>query len=120
MPRARRATTPRARRRPSRHWPSRTPALLSRYQATVAELAGKGYRALGVGQSDDGKTWSIVGLISLMDPPRPDAKATIDAAEALGLNVKMVTGDDVAIGDQIANQLGHGRSSPGRERCFQG
>ena len=79
--------------------------LLSRYQGTVAELAGKGYRALGVGQSDDGKTWRIVGLISLMDPPRPDAKATIDAAKALGVNVKMVTGDDVAIGDQIAAQL---------------
>jgi H+-transporting ATPase len=79
--------------------------LLSRYQGTVAELAGKGYRALGVGQSDDGKSWSIVGLISLMDPPRPDAKATIDAAKALGVNVKMVTGDDVAIGDQIAAQL---------------
>jgi H+-transporting ATPase len=79
--------------------------LASRYQAAVAELAGKGYRALGVGQSDDGRTWSIVGLISLMDPPRPDAKATIDAAKALGVNVKMVTGDDVAIGDQIAAQL---------------
>jgi H+-transporting ATPase len=79
--------------------------LLSRYQNTVAELAGKGYRALGVGQSDDGKCWSVVGLISLMDPPRPDAKATIDAAKALGVNVKMVTGDDVAIGDQIAAQL---------------
>ncbi|MGA8649042.1 MAG: plasma-membrane proton-efflux P-type ATPase [Xanthobacteraceae bacterium] len=79
--------------------------LLSRYQATVTELAGKGYRALGVARSDDGKTWAIVGLISLMDPPRPDAKATIDAAKALGVNVKMVTGDDVAIGDQIAAQL---------------
>jgi H+-transporting ATPase len=79
--------------------------LLSRYHARVAELAGKGYRALGVGQSDDGKSWTIVGLISLMDPPRPDAKATIDAAKALGVNVKMVTGDDVAIGDQIAAQL---------------
>ena len=79
--------------------------LASRYQAAVAELAGKGYRALGVGQSDDSRTWSIVGLISLMDPPRPDAKATIDAAKALGVNVKMVTGDDVAIGDQIAAQL---------------
>jgi H+-transporting ATPase len=79
--------------------------LLSRYQGTVAALAGKGYRALGVGQSDDGKSWSIVGLVSLMDPPRPDAKATIDAAKELGVNVKMVTGDDVAIGDQIAAQL---------------
>jgi H+-transporting ATPase len=43
-----------------------------------------------------------------MDPPRPDAKETIAEAKALGLNVKMVTGDDVAIGDQIAAQLGIG------------
>jgi len=91
--------------------------LLSRYHGTVAELASKGYRALGVGQSDDGKSWSIVGLISLMDPPRRDAKATIDAAKALGVNVKMVTGDDVAIGDQIAAQLDM-RSSSGRKRCL--
>src|SRR5262245_23039770 len=74
-------------------------------QYVLVLLIASGYRALGVGQSDDGKSWSIVGLISLMDPPRPDAKATIDAAKALGINVKMVTGDDVAIGDQIAAQL---------------
>jgi H+-transporting ATPase len=43
-----------------------------------------------------------------MDPPRPDAKVTIAEAQALGLNVKMVTGDDVAIGDQIASELGMG------------
>jgi H+-transporting ATPase len=79
--------------------------LLARYRSAVANLAGKGFRALGVARSDDGKTWTIVGLVSLMDPPRPDAKATIDAAKALGVNVKMVTGDDVAIGDQIAAQL---------------
>jgi H+-transporting ATPase len=82
--------------------------LLHRYEGAVAELAGKGYRALGVARSDDGKNWEIVGLVSLMDPPRPDAKSTIAAAKALGLNVKMVTGDDVAIGDQIALQLGIG------------
>jgi H+-transporting ATPase len=79
--------------------------LMARYQGAVTNLAGKGFRALGVARSDDGKTWTIVGLVSLMDPPRPDAKATIDAAKALGVNVKMVTGDDVAIGDQIAAQL---------------
>ena len=59
-------------------------------------------------QSDDGKTWQLLGLISLNDPPRPDAKSTIAETERLGLNVKMVTGDDVAIGDQIAKQLGMG------------
>ena len=52
--------------------------------------------------------WQLLGLISLNDPPRPDAKATIAETERLGLNVKMVTGDDVAIGDQIAKQLGMG------------
>jgi H+-transporting ATPase len=82
--------------------------LFQRYKATVTDLAEKGYRALGVGRSDDGKAWEIVGLVSLMDPPRADAKTTIAQAKALGLNVKMVTGDDVAIGDQIAAQLGIG------------
>ena len=82
--------------------------LLGRYKATVTGLAEKGYRALGVARSDDGNAWEIVGLVSLMDPPRADAKETIAEAKALGLNVKMVTGDDVAIGDQIAAQLGIG------------
>ncbi|MFO1148308.1 MAG: plasma-membrane proton-efflux P-type ATPase [Alsobacter sp.] len=84
------------------------PAVLARYQSEVSGLAAKGYRALGVARSQDGATWELVGLISLMDPPRPDAKSTIAEAEKLGLNVKMVTGDDVAIGDQIAAQLGMG------------
>jgi H+-transporting ATPase len=81
---------------------------LERYRATVSNLASKGYRALGVARSNDGKAWEIVGIVSLMDPPRADAKTTIAEAKALGLNVKMVTGDDVAIGDQIAAQLGIG------------
>jgi H+-transporting ATPase len=84
------------------------PATLAHYQGTVSELATRGYRALGVAKSEDTKTWQLLGLISLNDPPRPDAKATIAQTERLGLNVKMVTGDDVAIGDQIAKQLGMG------------
>jgi H+-transporting ATPase len=83
-------------------------AILESYNATVSNLASKGYRALGVASSVDGKAWEIVGIVSLMDPPRADAKETIAEAKALGLNVKMVTGDDVAIGDQIAAQLGIG------------
>jgi H+-transporting ATPase len=83
-------------------------ATLTKYNGTVADLASRGYRALGVARSDDGKTWQLVGLVTMQDPPRPDAKATIAETEKLGLNVKMVTGDDVAIGDQIAKQLGMG------------
>ena len=89
------------------------PATLAKYQEVVSSLAARGYRALGVARSDDGKAgdekdWRLVGLISLMDPPRPDAKSTIAETQKLGLDVKMVTGDDVAIGDQIARQLGLG------------
>jgi H+-transporting ATPase len=88
-------------------------AALTKYNATVGDLASRGIRALGVARSDDGKTsdqktWQLVGLVTMQDPPRPDAKATIAETEKLGLTVKMVTGDDVAIGDQIAKQLGMG------------
>ena len=80
-----------------------------KYNATVSELAGRGYRALGVAKSDDaGKTWTILGILPMMDPPRPDAKQTVAETKKLGLSVKMVTGDDVAIGDEIAAQLGLG------------
>jgi H+-transporting ATPase len=90
------------------------PATLTKYQEEVSSLAARGSRALGVAQSDGGKSdgaalaWQLLGLVSLMDPPRPDAKSTIAETQKLGLDVKMVTGDDVAIGDQIARQLGLG------------
>ena len=85
------------------------PVTRGKYDSQVNALARRGYRALGVASSaDDGKTWTLVGLLSLMDPPRPDAKATIAETEKLGLSVKMVTGDDVAIGSEIAKQLGMG------------
>jgi H+-transporting ATPase len=82
---------------------------LSSYDGKVDDLARHGFRALGVASSaDDGQTWKLLGLLSLLDPPRPDAAATIADAKKLGLEVKMVTGDDVAIGSQIAQQLGLG------------
>jgi H+-transporting ATPase len=79
------------------------------YSAKVDDLAKHGYRALGVASSsDDGKSWTLLGLLPLQDPPRPDAKATIAQTKGLGLSVKMVTGDDVAIGSEISEQLGLG------------
>ena len=86
------------------------PRRCARYQAPspISPPAAIGRSASR--KSDDGKALGscVWHLISLQDPPRPDAKATIAETEKLGLNVKMVTGDDVAIGDQIAKQLGMG------------
>ena len=79
-----------------------------KYPGQVAALAAKGYRALGVARSNDGKTWTLVGLLSLMDPPRARRQGDHRQTQKLGLEVKMVTGDDVAIGSEIAEQLGMG------------
>lgn len=80
------------------------------YYDQVSQLAAHGTRALGVARSDnEGKTWTLLGILALLDPPRPDAKETIARAKELGLSVKMVTGDDVAIGSEISRQLGLGQ-----------
>ena len=78
-------------------------------EQTVADLAAGGLRALGVARSDDdGASWVFLGILSMLDPPRDDSKETIRRAMEHGLSVKMVTGDDVAIGNQISGQLGMG------------
>ncbi|MEM8679815.1 MAG: plasma-membrane proton-efflux P-type ATPase [Planctomycetota bacterium] len=81
----------------------------SKAEAAVMALAEQGKRALAVARSDDaGGHWSFLGILSMLDPPRDDSQTTIERAKAHGLQVKMVTGDDVAIGSQIAGQLGMG------------
>ncbi len=78
-------------------------------QDTVFALAAKGERALAVAESSNGgQSWSFLGILPLQDPPRPDSKQTIERAKEHGLQVKMVTGDDVAIGREISQQLGMG------------
>ena len=81
----------------------------NRAEQAVAALAARGMRALGVAEStDDGSTWCFLGILSLQDPPRDDSRETIRRAKQHGLQVKMVTGDDVAIGSEISGQLGMG------------
>lgn len=70
-------------------------------------LASKGYRALGVARTDEGH-WRFVGLIALFDPPREDSAETIRTAVRMGVQVKMVTGDHVAIAAEVAKNAGMG------------
>jgi len=74
----------------------------------VNSFAAKGYRALGVARAEGGKDWQYVGLIALSDPPREDSAATIKAAESMGIAVKMVTGDHVAIAKEVCREVGLG------------
>ena len=75
----------------------------------VEELADKGYRTIGVARRDTGDgPFQFIGLIPLFDPPREDSQGVIAEAMKLGLDVKMVTGDNIAIARQIAGVLGIG------------
>ncbi len=77
-------------------------------EKAVNEFAAKGYRSLGVARADEEGKWQIVGVLPLFDPPREQAKATIASARQMGVSVKMVTGDQLAIAKETARQLGMG------------
>jgi H+-transporting ATPase len=50
----------------------------------------------------------LTGVLPLFDPPRVDAKATIEQARTMGVRVEMVTGDALAIAVEMAQTLGMG------------
>ena len=77
-------------------------------EKAVNEFAGRGFRSLGVARADQEGKWQFVGVLPLFDPPREQAKATIASARQMGVNVKMVTGDQLAIAQETARQLGMG------------
>jgi H+-transporting ATPase len=74
----------------------------------VDEFAARGFRSLGVARADGAGKWQFVGVLPLFDPPRKDAKKTIATALAMGVKIKMVTGDALAIAKEIAKKLGMG------------
>lgn len=55
-----------------------------------------------------GGPWQFMGLLPLFDPPRHDSAETIRRALNLGINVKMITGDQLAIGKETGRRLGMG------------
>jgi H+-transporting ATPase len=77
-------------------------------EKAVNEFAARGFRSLGVARADEEGKWRFVGVLPLFDPPREQAKATIASARQIGVNVKMVTGDQTAIARETARQLGLG------------
>ena len=81
---------------------------LQRATDTVARLAARGYRTLGVARREEGGPWRLLGLLPLTDPPRPDSADTIRRTGTHGLAVKMLTGDNTAIATEIAAEVGLG------------
>jgi H+-transporting ATPase len=77
-------------------------------EKAVNEFARRGFRSLGVARADQEGKWQFAGVLPLFDPPREQAKATIASARQMGVDVKMVTGDQSAIARETAMQLGMG------------
>ena len=77
-------------------------------EEAVNEFAARGFRSLGVARTEGTGQWQFLGVLPLFDPPREDAKATIATARQMGVAVKMVTGDALAIAQETARKLGMG------------
>jgi P-type Ca2+ transporter type 2C len=104
--------------------------LTNRINNEYREQAGRGYRGLLIASrllsgeqfaaSGDLSVWmnhlTFVGLVGLMDPPRPEAKQAIAECKLAGIAVKMITGDHRDTGIAIARELGlQGQAVTGAE-----
>ena len=80
-------------------------SIKTKVEQAVNDFAARGFRSLGVAHTNIQGQWQFVGIIPLSDPLREDSKATVETAEKMGLRVKMVTGDQLAIAKEIGRQL---------------
>jgi H+-transporting ATPase len=78
----------------------------SAVEQAINGFAARGFRSLGVARTDKQGSWQFLGVLPLYDPPREDSAATIATAGQMGVKVKMLTGDQLAIGKEIAKELG--------------
>lgn len=84
--------------------------------AIIDKFAERGLRSLGIARQEvpagskdsPGGPWEFVALLPLFDPPRHDSAETIRRALDLGVSVKMITGDQLAIAKETGRRLGMG------------
>jgi H+-transporting ATPase len=77
-------------------------------EKAVNEFAKRGFRSLGVARAEKDDQWQFMGVLPLFDPPWDDAESTIASAVKMGIKIKMVTGDAIAIAQETAKKLGLG------------
>lgn len=90
------------------------------YRDKATEFARRGFRALGVAIKEGDKDWELLGMLPMFDPPREDTAQTIAEAQVLGLQVKMLTGDAIAIAKETCKMLALGTKVYNSERLIHG
>jgi len=84
--------------------------------AKVLELGKRGIRSLAVARLDSDKEgWRMLGILTFLDPPRPDTKVTLQECGRFGVHVKMITGDHLVIAKETSRQLGLGTNIQGTQ-----
>jgi len=87
----------------------------------VHDMADDGLRILALAKKDGlialdhedpGDGWTFLGLVGMIDPPRPEAIEAIERCQRAGIAVKMITGDHRATASAIANELGIRQEGP--------
>lgn len=99
------------------HFP---PEVVKHYRSTAAGFAARGFRSLGVAVKEEGQDWQLLGLLAMSDPPRHDTAATVREAQELGIQIKMLTGDAVAIAKETCRQLAMGDKVYDSQRLLGG
>lgn len=84
------------------------PVMIERVKQDVTRLGQSGTRSLAVARSDGEGKFYMLGLLTFLDPERPDSKHTIEQAMVNGVEVKMITGDNLLIAKEMARRLGLG------------
>ncbi len=90
------------------------------YKAKTTEFARRGFRSLGVAVKEGDGDWQLLGMLPMFDPPREDTASTIAEAQVLGLSVKMLTGDAIAIAKETCKMLALGTKVYNSERLIHG
>ncbi|KAL2004481.1 hypothetical protein VTN00DRAFT_3483 [Thermoascus crustaceus] len=90
------------------------------YREKAAEFARRGFRSLGVAVKKEDEDWQLLGMYPMFDPPRDDTAQTIAEAQNLGLSVKMLTGDAIAIAKETCKMLALGTKVYNSERLMHG
>jgi H+-transporting ATPase len=84
--------------------------IAARCKTDVHKLGESGTRCLAIAKTDSNGQWHMMGLLTFLDPERPDSKLTIEQALDNGVEVKMITGDHLLIAREMARRLGLGNA----------
>merc|ERR1719156_319912 len=85
-----------------------TPDMKKQVEKDVTDLGKRGIRAIAVAKTDENGVWRMMGLLTFLDPPRPDTKETVRLSKENGVAVKMITGDHLLIALETSRVLDMG------------